>query len=232
MQPYFFPYIGYWQLIYTVNTFVIYDDVNYKKAGWINRNRILTNGESKLISLPVKKASQNKLINQLDILGDDVNEALIKTIMYSYYKAPYFSEVFPLIQNIINYNEKNLAVFLENLIRRICDYLSIDTQIIVSSAVNKNNSLHGQDKIIDIIKTLNGEEYINPSGGVHLYSQLAFSNNNIKLKFLKSRDLKYKQFKNTFNPNLSIIDVLMFNSKKDVYNMLSEFSLSCGGNYE
>lgn len=228
MQPYFFPYIGYWQLINSVDKFVIYDDVNFIKRGWINRNRILVNGEAKFINLKMNKASQNKLINEIELLIDPIyNKKLLKTIEYSYKKAPYYGEVFPVIESIIMQKEKNLARYLEFSIRKICEYLLISTELIISSSINKNNDLKGQDKILEICKILGADEYYNAIGGKELYSYEDFVFQGINLKFLKTDVIRYKQFSNKFISNLSIIDVMMFNKRKDIEAKLLQYDVLC-----
>lgn len=226
MQPYFFPYIGYWQLINAVDKYVIYDDVNFIKGGWINRNRILINGEPALVKLQMKRASQNKLINEVELANDDTyNKKLLKTIERCYKKAPYFQDVFTIIESIINNDESNLAKYLAYSINEICKYLHIDTEIILSSTINKNNFLKGQDKVIEICKILGGDKYYNALGGIELYLYKDFYNEGIELKFLKSKSIEYKQFKNNFVENLSIIDVMMFNSIDDIKNKLEMYEL-------
>jgi WbqC-like protein family. len=226
MQPYFFPYLGYWQLINTVDKYIIYDDVNYIKGGWINRNRILIQDEAKFINLKIQNASPNRQINEIETLEDPVyNNKLIKTLEMNYHKAPFFSDVFPAIENIIKYNEKNLAKYLEYQITSICRYLSIHTEIMVSTAIKKNGLLKGQDKVIEICKIVGASEYINAIGGMDLYSNSAFIAQGIQLKFLKMNDIRYKQFKNEFIPNLSIIDVMMFNSIHQIKTYLAEYTL-------
>lgn len=226
MQPYFFPYIGYWQLMNAVDKYVIYDDVNFIKGGWINRNKILMNGNAKMINLKMNGASPNKLINELEAAGDAIyNKKLLKTIEACYSKAPYYLDVFFIIEKIINNEEKNLAKYLEFSIRTISEYLSINTEIIVSSTINKNNNLRGQAKVIEICKILGADEYYNAIGGQELYSYEDFLANRIELKFLKTDNIEYGQFKNEFTPNLSIIDVMMFNSIEDIKKMLHQYEL-------
>lgn len=226
MQPYYFPYIGYWQLINAVDKYVIYDDVNFIKGGWINRNRILMNGQAKMINLKMNGASPNKLINQVEVSGDIVyNKKLLKTIESCYKKAPYFAKGYPIIENIIIKNEKNLAKYLEYSIRNICDYLGISTEVIISSKINKNNDLKGQDKVIEICNILDADEYCNAIGGQDLYSYDDFKDNGINLRFLKTGKVEYKQFKNEFVSNLSIVDMIMFNSVEDINNMLKIYEL-------
>jgi len=227
MQPYFFPYIGYWQLINAVDRYVIYDDVNFIKGGWINRNNILMNGERKLINLQMHNASPNKLINEVEVLGNAIyNKKLQKTIESNYKKAPQYANVFPVIESIINQDEKNIAKYLEYSIKRICDYLSIKTELILSSTIDKNNALFGQDKVIEICKVLGANEYMNAIGGQEMYSYDAFKSQEIKLGFLKTGAVKYQQFNNEFVPNLSIIDVMMFNSTEDIQKILTVYELS------
>ena len=226
MQPYFFPYIGYWQLINAVDKFVIYDDVNFIKGGWINRNKILVNGQARYINLQMHKASPNKLINEIEVLGNKVyNKKLLKTIESSYRKAPYYSEVYPIIESIIKQDENNLAKYLINSIREVCKYLGISTQILVSSEIEKNNNLRGQDKIIEICKILGANQYINAIGGIELYSRKDFESNGILLNFLRTKSIRYKQFNDNFLPNLSIIDVIMFNSVQETKRLMEEYEL-------
>lgn len=222
MQPYLFPYIGYWQLVNKVDKYVIYDDVNFIKGGWINRNRILMNNDAKIFSIQMKGASPNKLINEVEVSDNMLwKKKLIKMIENCYIKSPYFNNIFPIICDIINYNEANLAKYIENSIRVICNYLDIDTEIILSSSLSKNNELKAQDKVIDICKSLNAKEYYNAIGGQKLYSYKVFKENNIDLKFLVTEDIKYSQYNNNFVENLSIIDVLMFNSKEQVIEIIN-----------
>ena len=166
MQPYFFPYIGYWQLIDAVNVFVIFDDVNFIKKGYINRNSILIGGKFQQITLGLIGASQNKQINEIDI-GDN-SKKLLKTIEMAYKKAPYFNEIFPILENILNQDEKNLAKFIGYSLQKISTYLNTDTKFIYSSDIEKDNNLKAEDKILDICKTLSVSHYINAIGGKKL----------------------------------------------------------------
>lgn len=225
MQPYFFPYIGYWQLISAVDIFVLYDDVNYIKKGWINRNNILLNKSKHLITIPLLNVSQNKHINECIISDDDkIINNIIKTINLAYRKAPYYNLVFPTLEKIIKTKGSISDLVLKSVLW-IKEYLNIDTEIILSSSIGKNNELKGQDKIIEIVKKLNGNHYINAIGGQELYDKEIFNNNEIKLNFIKMKEIKYKQFNNEFVPNLSFIDVLMFNSPEEIKRMLNDYEL-------
>lgn len=213
-------------MINAVHKYVIYDDVNYIKGGWVNRNRILIEGESHFINLPISHASPNKLILDID-LSNDINRKrkMLTTLKMCYSRAPYFDNIIPLLQNIILYNESNLAKYLENSIRSICSYLNITTEILVSSNLVKNNELRGKEKVYDICKLLDADTYYNAIGGQSLYDKSEFKTKGFELRFLRTNEIIYKQFKNEFVPNLSIIDVLMFNPKDEVIRLLDSFTL-------
>lgn len=226
MQPYFFPYIGYWQMIDAVDQYVIYDDVNYIKGGWINRNRVLINGESKYLNLQLDQASPNKKINEINISTNKVaHRKLLNTVQMSYSKAPYYNTCFSLVEKIMDYDNINLGQFLANLIYSVCEYLDINTSIILSSDITKKNELKGEDKVLEICKVLNADTYYNAIGGQELYSKERFKAHGITLSFLKTNNIEYTQFKNEFISNLSIIDVMMFNSKETIKQMLKEYEL-------
>ena len=223
MQPYLFPYIGYWQLIDAVDIFVIYDDVNFIKRGYINRNNILENKTYQLITLELIGASQNKRINEISI-GNNTNK-LLKTLKQNYLKAPFYKDVFPLLEEILNNNQKELSRFLGFSLVTISKYLNLDTKFLYSSDIKNDKTFKAQDRLIEMSKILNATGYINLIGGIELYDKDVFFQNDIHLSFLKTHQVSYKQFNNEFIPNLSIIDVLMFNSKDNVKNMLNQFQL-------
>lgn len=226
MQPYFFPYIGYWQLMNAVDLYVVFDDVNYINRGWINRNKINNNGNELYINLPLLEKSQNKKINEIKINQDNkLKEKTLKSIELSYKKAPYFNEVFPIIEEIMNNKEENLAKYLYYQITKIASYLDMKTKFIFSSELNNDKELKAQDKILDICKLLKADKYYNAAGGVELYDKAKFSNDNIQLHFIKTKDIVYKQNNKNFIANLSIIDVLMFNSKESVKELLESYTL-------
>ncbi|MGV0959932.1 MAG: WbqC family protein [Limnohabitans sp.] len=185
MQPYFFPYIGYWQLINAVDCFVIYDDVNYKPRGWINRNRLLINGEARYMTAPLQHASQNTRICDI-FLESSTNwrDKLIRMIEITYRNALYFSEIFPVLANTIDNRTDNLSEYLTNNLMKIASFLEINTKFIPTSQWYMNNDFKGQDRIIDICKREAATTYINPQGGEDLYDQTAFINSGLNLKFL------------------------------------------------
>lgn len=223
MQPYFFPYIGYWQLINMVDAFVIYDDVNYIKKGFINRNYLLQNQKAQLFTLELIAASQNKNINEI-FIGSNTSK-ILKTIKHNYTKAPYFDIVYPLIENIFCSNEKNLSQFLGNSLQQISKYLEINTKFLYSSNINNDKSLQAQDRLIEISQLLGATDYVNTIGGAELYNKVDFRKAGIHLSFIHTANIEYKQYKNEFVQNLSIIDVMMFNSKEEIKQMLNQFEL-------
>lgn len=226
MQPYFFPYLGYWQLMNAVDLYVVYDDVNYINRGWINRNKILINKQPNYINLPLVGASQNKKINEITISSETrQKQKLLRSVEISYKKAPFFNDVYPLITNIISNNENILSLFLLNSFNVIAKYLELKTEFVLSSSIKKDNSLKGEDKILEMCRLLNSDEYYNAVGGMGLYNKNRFNKEGMNLLFLKMNEIKYKQFDNEFVPNLSIIDVLMFNSREETQRLLKEYEL-------
>ncbi len=224
MQPYFFPYIGYWQLMNAVDKYVIYDDVNFIKGGWINRNRILINGQPQYFNVPMLGASPFKRINEIAVNNDArLIEKNLRILEGAYRKAPYYKEIYPLVQKILFCGKPNLAEYVEESFHSICDYLDIKTEFIVSSSLKKDCSLKGQEKVLAICKLLGATEYYNAIGGRQLYSYTDFQKQGIKLSFLKTNAIEYKQFDNEFQENLSIIDVMMFNSRDEIKEMLRKY---------
>ncbi|MDD4735019.1 MAG: WbqC family protein [Kiritimatiellae bacterium] len=223
MQPYFFPYIGYFQLINAVDEFIIYDDVTYIKQGWIARNRILIKGKEHFISLQLHGASSNKLIN--DICVGDNRPKILKTISQVYARAPYFKEAYPVVEAALTTKSFNLSAYLEECLRLLCGYLQIDTDIVVSSTIDKNDGLRGQGKVMHICEKRGAKRYVNSIGGVELYERATFQSRGIELKFLKTQEISYNQTSRTFVPGLSIIDVMMFNSLETITTMLDKYDL-------
>jgi len=221
------PYIGYFQLIKSVDEFIIYDNIQYTKKGWINRNRILVNGKDQIITLPIKKDSDylNVAERELSESWEKDKNKMINIIKSSYSKSPYFKESSELIFECLNNSEKNLFKFIYDSIIMINEYLGIKTSIIISSSIDANHTLKSQDKVLSLCKAQNADVYINSIGGVELYDKTIFKENGIDLNFIKSNPINYKQFNNEFIPWLSIIDVLMFNSKEQIQKYLSNYKL-------
>ena len=214
MQPYFLPYIGYWQLITAVDVFVVYDNIKYTKKGWINRNRFLMNGAEAGFSLPLRKDSDFLDVNQRFLADSFEREDLLNRFREAYRKAPEFSSVMPLLEGIIRNPASNLFDYIFASIQSVCEFLGIRTPLVVSSTIDCNHSLKAGERVQAICKALGSDSYVNPVGGMELYSREDFAAKGIALKFLTALPFEYLQSGNPFVPWLSIIDVLMFNSKE------------------
>lgn len=227
MQPYFLPYIGYFQLMNAVDKFVIYDNIQFSKKGWVNRNKFLQNGKDVLFTIPLKKDSDYLNINQRYLSNDSLKKRkkILRQLETSYSKAPYFNSIFPILKNCFYTEEVNLFDFIYFSLMQVVELLEINTEFIYSSKVKINSKLKGQEKVLAICRELGCDVYLNPIGGVDLYKKEIFAENKIKLNFIKSKENNYKQFQNNFIPWLSIIDVMMFNSIVDIQNMLDKYTL-------
>ena len=227
MQPYFLPYIGYFQLINAVDQFVVYDNIQFTKKGWFHRNRILVNGTDKMFTIPLKKDSDYLDVMQRDLADsfDKESNKTIRMIEASYRKAPYYKEVMPLVQECFQPCSGNLFDFIYASLTLLMQFLQIDTEIIISSSIDIDHTLKSQGKVLAISKSLKADIYINVIGGRDIYTAEAFKNNGIELRFIKTKPIEYKQFDNRFVPWLSIIDVMMFNSKEIINKYLHHYEL-------
>jgi len=227
MQPYFLPYIGYWQLIHAVDEFVVYDNIEFTKKGWFNRNRILETDHDRLFTVPIKKDSDFLPVNEryLSDDSDQENARTLRVIQANYKKAPQYAAVYPLIESCFLFPNKNLFEYNYHAIKTICEYLDITTEIVISSKVTIDHSLKGADKVLAICEAEGADLYINAIGGMELYDKVMFQARGVELQFIKSKPIEYEQFGKAFVPWLSIIDVLMFNDKQTVKHMLDMYEL-------
>lgn len=226
MQPYFMPYIGYFQLIAAVDIFVVYDNIKYTKKGWINRNRILMNGEDLIFSLPLKNSSDNLDIINRELSSGFDRSKLLRQLNGAYRKAPYFNETFQLLERIVNCEYTNLFQYIHYSLTEICFHLGIDTEIRISSDIVTDHTLKGEERVLNLCQTLGAKTYINSIGGINLYSKDVFSSSGTKLRFIKSNPISYQQFEAAFVPWLSIIDVMMFNTVKQINKYLMDYELT------
>ena len=228
MQPYWFPYFGYFQLIASADAFVLGDNLQYQNPGWVNRNRFLSAGEPMLYTLPLKKAGHDLAINQRELADDtaQVMEKLLKTTSLNYAKAPYRDDVLALLEPLLRYPEKNLAEHLEHSVRQVCNFLQIETPIYRASSlpVDELQVQDKQDRVVKLTQHLGGTRYLNAIGGMELYDGEYFERHGIELRFQRMDALCYTQFKKAFVPNLSIIDMLMFNPVARVRQWLPCYS--------
>lgn len=229
MQPYLFPYLGYYQLIHAVDVFVILDDVQYIKQGWINRNQILVHHDSKMFTLPVKKDSYEKYINERyynDITFDTNKKNILDLIFHAYKKAPHYPEIFELINEVMDYSNLNVADFNAHGLQLVCDYLGIETRFIIASQMGRNRDIDREEAVIDMNRLVGADCCITPIGGKQLYSKDDFRRQGVDLWFLEMNGVVYPQFGKEFVPSLSIIDVMMFNSKEKIRELLHCYTLS------
>ncbi|WP_373938099.1 WbqC family protein [Vibrio kanaloae] len=221
MQPYLFPYLGYYQLVYAVDKFVFYDDVNYIKGGFINRNNILANGTAQRFTIPINQASSFKKINELSFT-DNVRKQLM-SIEQAYSKSPYFNDVYPIIKNVLSSDNRDVTSVCRQSIESVFQYLDINKNTILSSDLDYSRDQSPADKLVSIAGLLNCNNYVNSPGGKELYNKGYFKERGIDLSFIEMNDIKYSQGGNVeFTPYLSMIDILMWNKKNDVIGFLEE----------
>lgn len=227
MQPYIFPYLGYFQLVQAVDVFIFYDDVNFIKRGWINRNNILLKNQRKLISFPCMGASSFKEIRDVGVDSNGKEFRKIQqTIELAYRKAPYFKEVFPIVEEILTGTHKNVSEFAARSIVLVSEYLDLKKDFKYSSETHfDSKGMKREERLMAICEKEAIAHYVNAIGGRELYDKKDFAEKGIKLDFLKPSLPPYKQFNDKFVEGLSIIDVLMFNDKTVVNHLLSGYSL-------
>ena len=227
MQPYVFPYLGYFHLIEASDLFVFYDDVNYIKGGWINRNRILLNGKDLLFTIPISKASQNKLINETTLAIDDSwRDKFNRTIVQAYQKAPHFPQVAPLITSVFAKSYCSVSDLAISSVISTYKYLGMPFNYTKSSVCSpETKGIDKADRLIEIAKCQGYKRYVNAPGGINLYTKEYFGANGVELGFVNSEPIQYEQFSNVFVPSLSIIDVLMFNEPMAIKNFLRNYTV-------
>lgn len=221
MQPYFFPYIGYFQLIAAVDLFIVYDNIKYTKKGWINRNRMLHNGKDVMFSLPLKGGSDYLNVCERELAADFNRDKLLSQFKEAYRRAPHFAQTFPFVEEVLGYEDTNLFRFLHHSIVKTCEHLGITTEIKISSRIAINHDLKNQDKVLAMCKEVSASTYVNAIGGVGLYSSRAFLEDGVALNFIRSKPFEYAQLGDAFVPWLSIIDVMMFNSLDTIQTCIS-----------
>lgn len=222
MQPYLFPYLGYFQLINCSDNFIVYDDVNFIKGGYINRNYILSNGEKQRFTIPVPGASSNKKINEL-CFSTDVKKVLA-SIQQAYSKAPYFEEVYPLIEKVLKGKERSISnVCLQSYVE-IFTYLGIKKNFFKSSDLEYDRKKSPAERLVELTKSFNSNKYVNTIGGKELYSKDYFKENGIELSFISSNLPPYVQGSKEYIAGLSIIDILMWCEIDAIKGMLNSFS--------
>lgn len=223
MQPYLFPYIGYFQLIYAADLFLVYDDVSFIKQGYINRNSILSPNGVTRFTVPVPSASSNKLISEL-AFSPDVSKVL-KTIEQSYSKAPYYKAVFPMVRGILEHEDRSIAAICQKSYQDIFSYIGVERKLKKTSEIVYDRTLNARDRLMDLCHKFNADCYINASGGRALYCKADFLRQGLSLRFIDSLPLRYQQSNQEFVKNLSIIDVLMNCPPNEVVDLMRKYEL-------
>ncbi|MGB5944419.1 MAG: WbqC family protein [Leeuwenhoekiella sp.] len=228
MQPYFFPYVGYFQLVNAVDEFIVFDDVNFIKKGWINRNYISANGKSKLFTVPLLKPSQNKLIKETEVHPTEYlkfKKTFLATLKHTYSKSPYFEQTFSMVEDILAESTTIANLALKSVIT-VAAYLEMKTDFMVSSDFQADKELKGQDRILNLCTARDASEYLNLSGGKNLYQVEDFQQQNIELKFVSTDFSSLKKIDQSFNFQLSVIHLLMHFSPRRINDFLKIYNLT------
>lgn len=222
MQPYFLPYIGYFQLISSVDTFVMYDDIEYTKKGWINRNRFLLNGVTANVSLPLKKDSDFLEVRKRVIADDFDPKKILNVYDAAYRRAKYYDETRRVLVDVLEYDERNLFKFIHNSVNVLCAHLQIQTPIVTSSQLCPRGEAKGVHRVLQYCKCSNSSVYVNPPGGRELYKNQDFVPHGISLCFLIPGLSPYDQLRDAFVPGLSIVDILAHCGSSRVSQLLMD----------
>ena len=221
MQPYLFPYAGYFQLVAAVDRFVFYDDVHYIKGGWINRNRLFLSKQVSWFTFPLCEASANRKINQAHVQPNHTwKRKLLASVTQAYGRAPFFEPAFALLAEIVTSGETSLSALARQSVVSVARYLDLGTEFVVSTGRYGNETLRGAERVLDICRQEGADEYHNLPGGTALYSAEAFSAAGVELRFIEPALAEYDQFDKPFKPGLSILDVLMFNDRDSTLRLL------------
>ena len=221
MQPYFLPYVGYFQLIASVDKFIIYDNIKYTKKGWINRNRLLAGGTDQLFSLPLRSGSDSLQVRDRVLADDFQPQKLLAQFHGDYRSAPEFARVYALLERVVLHPDRNLFAYVLHSVKAVCAELGIGTVIQASSEVGIDHALKHQEKVLALCAATAATTYVNAIGGTELYAKEDFAARGVELRFIRSHPLEYPQFGQAFVPWLSIVDVMMFNPPEKVREIVS-----------
>ncbi len=221
MQPYFVPYIGYFQLIAAVDQFIVYDNIKYTKSGWINRNRILQNGKDVMLSLPLKHDADTLDVRERRLAQQFRRDKMLNQLREAYRGAPFFDTTYALCERIVGYADDNLFGFLHHSLLQVCRQLGLTTPIRIASEIDADHSLKSEQRVLALCAAVGADSYLNTSGGRELYSEATFRQRGIALQFIRAKPCLYRQFGAPCVPALSIIDVLMFNEPETIAEWLA-----------
>lgn len=227
MQPYFLPYLGYWELMNNVDVFVVYDDVKYTKQSWMNRNRYLSAAGPKYFSIPLSKASDYSVVSARKILDVFFKGGAKKTanaIINAYINSPFFADGKDIL-DVFNFYESNFFLFVFNSLEQVRIKLEISSRLLISSDIRIDSQLRGQDRVLAICSALGATSYVNPIGGQHLYSTSLFARYGIDLLFQDFSLHEYSQMSEDFFPKMSILDSIFFNGYSVTADMISSMNV-------
>jgi hypothetical protein len=228
MQPYFFPYLGYYSLIKHTDQWIVFDEVQYIRHGWIERNRILKPGEGwQYIGVPLQKHERETKIKNIRLRDEDWRGKIFRQLEH-YRKAPFYQQTMDVIEKCFQINTDNLTQLNAHILKTTCEYLDIlfNYQIFSEMDLNIEPVHDAGEWALNISKAIGATHYINPPGGVELFDKEKFNLAKIELRFLSIELQPYSQRRKTFEPGLSIIDVMMFNDKEKINKMLNDFKLT------
>jgi hypothetical protein len=222
MQPYFLPYLGYFQLIKNSNIFVLADEYQFTTRGWINRNRAILNNQISTFTIPVSAAGKN--INDKRIADMESTKSLKRRMIQSYRNSPNFANSALLLDSIFSLNDLSLQAYIHNSIKCVCKYLEIETTIVKLSEIDYNRKLKGEDRVVSICKNLGATKYLNSEGGKNIYKVESFAQVELGLEFIEHVPIKYNQNLPGFTPRLSVVDLIfMLNSRIATEEHLKSF---------
>lgn len=224
-QPYFMPYMGYFQLMDAAETFVVLDDFAFMKQSWIARNRLLSaRGDVVSFSLSVGDMSVHRSIAEHEYR--DSFRRLCRTLECNYSRAPYYGSVMGLMEDILKTPSRNVAMLNARSLELTARYIGLKTRFVLSSQLDYDHSLRSAERVVAICRSAGASRYVNAIGGLGLYDKDMFAENGIELRFLKSDLPAYSQRGTSeFVPGLSIIDVLMNCEPERVREMLGSYIL-------
>ena len=230
MQPYFFPYIGYFSLIKHTDFWVVFDTPQFMRHGWVERNRILKPDgiEWQYVKAPLEKFGQKTAIKDL-LIKNTTNweQKILAQLQHYKKKSPYYQNTLRILEEVFCTRYTSITDLNNKVLEIICKYLSIDFKYVVFSSMDLDTSMVSEpdEWALEISKSLKAEEYINPIGGLEFFDRSKYEKENIKIHFQRQNIKEYKQLKGEFVPGLSILDVLMFNSPEEINIMLDDFEL-------
>lgn len=228
MQPYVFPYVGYFQLIASVDTFVFLDNVNYIKGGWINRNQIVLNHQPHFFTIPCEKISQHKKINQIvPAFPEKEQQRFLKTIEQAYRKAPFYEQIYSELLSWAKKSHSNIAEMAADSVLWSCAYLGINRTFELGSVLQVDGTFKDPTaRMLNLCEVCNASVYVNMAGGAHLYDPHEFKKNSIQLKFIQPELRPYSKAPNsTYFPGMSILDAMMYLTKQQVLDLIEKTPL-------